>query len=156
MHDSGGFETGGETAVAEVKRFIREKRSKPLAEQIHCIWCCIDSSSPSPIQPIDTRFFSGEFDTGEIPIFVIFTKYDKLIDAVRESEDAPESEKVVEKLAFEHFDSNLGGHVMQLAEYDPKIKICRTAIKNGQEVFPKHCKDAGVFSHNVAFSDRGS
>jgi predicted GTPase len=40
IHDSGGFEAGDNNdSIAEVEKFILERRSKPqLQDQIHCIW----------------------------------------------------------------------------------------------------------------------
>ena len=39
LHDSGGFEAGGEEALEEIKAFIRHRRAQPnLVDQLHCIW----------------------------------------------------------------------------------------------------------------------
>ena len=140
LHVAGDFVTGGEEAIDEVKKFICNRRSKPVAEQIQCIWYCMDSHLDPDY--IDERFLSGEFDTGETPIFVIFTGYNKLIDEVRSLEGARSGNFRVEKEAFREFrDRKKKG--LELSDYNPKVKICRTGITKGVEYFPSAYRDNG-------------
>jgi GTP-binding protein EngB required for normal cell division len=144
LHDSGGFNVGGEETINEVKKFICQMKSKPLPDQIHCIWYCIDSSAAAPIDPIDERFFQGEFETGQIPIFVIFTKYDKLFEIVRKAYNKSEVDVEVEKKAFERF-QGLQAQILKASNNDLKIKICRTAIDEGKEKLQRLFIDRGKF-----------
>jgi hypothetical protein len=144
LHDSGGFNVGGEETINEVKEFIRQMKSKPLPDQIHCIWYCIDSSAAAPIDPIDERFFQGEFETGEIPIFVIFAKYDKLFEVVREAYNKLEVDEEVERTAFERF-QGLQARILKASNNDLKITICRTGIDEGKEKIRRFFIDRGKF-----------
>ncbi|KAG1780243.1 GTP-binding protein [Suillus placidus] len=82
FHVSCGFEAGGYTEFDKVKAFIaRRSKNKHLNNRIHAIWYCI---------PMDDSFFTegeikffSQWDTGCIPVIVLFTKFDALYDDAR-------------------------------------------------------------------------
>jgi len=51
-----------------------------VKDQIHCIWYCIACEGGRAVQTFEKKFF-GKFQeiTGDIPVIVIFTKYDALV-----------------------------------------------------------------------------
>ncbi|KAG1876034.1 era-like GTP-binding protein [Suillus tomentosus] len=81
FHDSRGFEAGGESEFDKVKAFIASRSKEPrLKDQLHVIWYCIpmDEACRSFTKG-ETKFFS-QCDTGNIPVIVLFTKFDALYD----------------------------------------------------------------------------
>ncbi|KAG1810387.1 GTP-binding protein [Suillus plorans] len=81
FHDSRGFEAGGESEFDQVKAFIADRSKETrLRNQLHAIWYCI------PMDEASRSFTSGEIkffsqcDTGNIPVIVLFTKFDALYD----------------------------------------------------------------------------
>ncbi|KAG8855108.1 hypothetical protein FRB91_002631 [Serendipita sp. 411] len=78
FHDSRGFEAGGIEELNKVKLFI-ESRSKEawLPNKLHAIWYCIPVDDSRPFTTAENWFFS-ECGTGEVPVIVIFTKFDAL------------------------------------------------------------------------------
>ncbi|KAG8827364.1 hypothetical protein FRC18_009906 [Serendipita sp. 400] len=78
FHDSRGFEAGGIEELNKVKSFI-ERRSKEnwLPNKLHAIWYCIPVDDSRPFTTAENWFFS-ECGTGEVPVIVIFTKFDAL------------------------------------------------------------------------------
>ncbi|KAK3984702.1 hypothetical protein QBC44DRAFT_336483 [Cladorrhinum sp. PSN332] len=81
MHDSGGFEAGDLNCVNAITDFIQFRKSQHrLADQLHCIWYCISCNSNRPIQEAELQFFQ-KADVGNIPVVVVFTQFDKLVDA---------------------------------------------------------------------------
>lgn len=145
--------TGEEETIKEVRKFIRSRRSGAIKDQIHSIWYCIDCHTAAAIQPIDEKFFAGEFETGEIPIFIIFTNYDLLIAAVRELHDTPMTDYEAEKQAFESF-QELKNRTLESVKGNPRVNLCRTAIKRGVEFFPSAFTDNGQFDLKSDSFDR--
>ena len=145
LHDSGGFEAGGESILQEAKDFVEAKQSVALADQIHCIWYLISCDSPRPVQLIDEQFFAGELmNTGEIPVFVVFTKYDLLVKKIRDDAEPGATEESIERSAFEYFKTNLKSRITPFIKDHSKVSICRVGIKEGaEEYFPSHYKDGG-------------
>lgn len=81
LRDSGGFEAGADDTIKETVEYISSNQLGDLASQIHCIWYVISCASERPIQAIDEKFLTGQLvNTGEIPIFAIFTKYDVFVE----------------------------------------------------------------------------
>ncbi|KAL8995679.1 MAG: hypothetical protein Q9188_006752 [Gyalolechia gomerana] len=78
LHDSGGFEAGGKGELEEIKKFIEDRlRRTTLAEQLNCIWYCIDMSGNRQIQTTEKNFFD-DFDLRDIPVFAVFTQCDEV------------------------------------------------------------------------------
>ncbi|KAG2067583.1 hypothetical protein BDR04DRAFT_1104873 [Suillus decipiens] len=79
FHDSCGFEAGSEEEFENMKRFITERgNTKELEERIHAIWYCIPMDDPwRTFQRAEEKFFV-ECDTGNVPVVVVFTKFEAL------------------------------------------------------------------------------
>ncbi|KAG2085647.1 uncharacterized protein F5147DRAFT_588878 [Suillus discolor] len=83
VHDSQGFEAGDSENFAIAKDFIKRRRNMPLQDKIHAVWLCISIPLAN-----EALFENGieEFIKlrkeilGDIPIIVVFTKYDTLVD----------------------------------------------------------------------------
>ncbi|KAJ8581803.1 hypothetical protein M405DRAFT_831779 [Rhizopogon salebrosus TDB-379] len=79
FHDSCGFEAGGEDEFKKMKESVSERAStRKLNERIHAIWYCIPVDEyHRAITTAEERFFS-ECDTDDVPVIVVFTKFDAL------------------------------------------------------------------------------
>ncbi|KAG0701062.1 hypothetical protein DFH29DRAFT_1000552 [Suillus ampliporus] len=99
LHDSEGFEAGDSSSFAAAKEFIGCRREMPeLKDKIHAVWLCLS------IPHADGRLLESgvkEFLESRkeilrnIPIIVVFTKHDVLVDALEleamESEESDEA-----------------------------------------------------------------
>ncbi|KAF8322927.1 hypothetical protein F5887DRAFT_903638, partial [Amanita rubescens] len=75
FHDSQGFESGSTEELEIAWKFIEKKSAETeLKNQLHTIWYCIPMDSPRPILPAELEFFNK--GTGQVPLVVIFTKFD--------------------------------------------------------------------------------
>ncbi|KZP02531.1 GTP-binding protein [Athelia psychrophila] len=80
FHDSQGFEAGGAQELIDVKAFISARSgSIALKDQIHVIWYCIPVDDDRPFTRAEISFFT-ECGTGNVPVIVIFTKFDAMDD----------------------------------------------------------------------------
>ncbi|KZP25588.1 hypothetical protein FIBSPDRAFT_687362, partial [Athelia psychrophila] len=80
FHDSRGFESGGAQELEDVKAFISARSdSTELGDQIHAIWYCIPVDDDRPFIKAEIDFFS-ECGTGNVPVIVLFTKFDAMDD----------------------------------------------------------------------------
>ncbi|KAF8555147.1 hypothetical protein OG21DRAFT_1411408 [Imleria badia] len=79
FHDSQGFEAGREDEFLEMKKFIVDRaKTTILKKRIHAIWYCIPMDKlDRAIQRSEEKFFD-ECDTGNVPVVVLFTKFDAL------------------------------------------------------------------------------
>ncbi|KAG1900301.1 uncharacterized protein F5891DRAFT_309359 [Suillus fuscotomentosus] len=79
FHDSCGFEAGSEGEFENMKKFMSERsHATKLEERIHAIWYCIPMDDPSrTFQRSEEKFFQ-ECDTGNVPVVVVFTKFEAL------------------------------------------------------------------------------
>ncbi|KAG1731661.1 GTP-binding protein [Suillus paluster] len=89
FHDSCGFEAGSAEEFEDMKRFISERaNATKLEERIHAIWqvapsrvwrsyCIPMDDHCRTIQRAEEKFFS-ECNTGNVPVIVIFTKFEAL------------------------------------------------------------------------------
>jgi hypothetical protein len=79
FHDSQGFEAGRADEFLKMKEFIADRaKTTFLKKRIHAIWYCIPMDNlERAIQRSEEMFF-GECDPGNIPIVVLFTKFDAL------------------------------------------------------------------------------
>lgn len=76
-------------------------------------------------------------DTGPIPVFFIFTKYDLLIEEYQRAWENrnPSSGKtkeqtfaIAEELAYDEFQHTLETEILEKAVTKPRMKTCRVAI----------------------------
>jgi len=146
LHDSGGFETGGDKLIQTVDNFLKFQATKGKAGRVHAIWYCI--SCEQPLQEIDKRFLRGEQfkqGTAYAHIFVIFTKYDLLLESVRRKARAKEINEDVERRAYAEFEENFSRPVYQLVGDESRVTVCRTAISDidNEELLPEqlHFRD---------------
>lgn len=87
-------------------------------------------------------------DTGEIPVFVVFTKYDLFLEQIRRELATDTPDAVVEEKADEYFNEHIAGGIMKSVKDKPKFSICRVGIpKAGGEYVPVHQKDGGECFH---------
>ncbi|KAI8721858.1 hypothetical protein NCS52_00328400 [Fusarium sp. LHS14.1] len=138
LHDSGGFEAGADDTINETVEYISANQSGDLASQIHCIGYVISCTSDRPIQAIDEKFLTGQLvNTGEIPIFAIFTKYDVLVEQIQKKYKLLETQSAEEK-AYEYFQANLEGRLKSIIGDNPRFSICRIALVDTEEWMPKY------------------
>ncbi|KAI9462097.1 hypothetical protein HD554DRAFT_2027746, partial [Boletus coccyginus] len=83
FHDSQGFEAGREDEFLEMKKFIADRaKTTFLKKRIHAIWYCIPMDKlDRAIQRSEEKFFE-ECDPGNVPVVVLFTKFDALLPVV--------------------------------------------------------------------------
>ncbi|TFK48701.1 hypothetical protein OE88DRAFT_1737482 [Heliocybe sulcata] len=109
LHDSRGFEYGDESKLNDVKSFIRYRTRKGLKEskRLHAIWLCIavPSGDERLLETGDEEILG--MDVGDVPLIVVFTKYDLLITKAEDIADAdwePTNPKCrVSTLAYEEY-----------------------------------------------------
>ncbi|KAG1723488.1 GTP-binding protein [Suillus paluster] len=79
FHDSCGFEAGSVEEFEDMKKFIAERaNTTKLEERIHAVWYCVPMDDHCrTFQRSEEKFFS-ECDTGNVPVIVVFTKFDAL------------------------------------------------------------------------------
>ncbi|KAI9459541.1 hypothetical protein HD554DRAFT_1616039 [Boletus coccyginus] len=80
FHDSQGFEAGREDEFLQTKKFIMDRaKTTILKKRIHAIWYCIPMDGlDRAIQRSEEKFFE-ECDPGDVPVVVLFTKFDALL-----------------------------------------------------------------------------
>ncbi|KAF8554369.1 hypothetical protein OG21DRAFT_1509030 [Imleria badia] len=79
FHDSQGLEAGREDEFLQMKKFIADRaKTTFLKKRIHAIWYCIPMDKlDRAIQHSEEMFFD-ECDPGNVPVVVLFTKFDAL------------------------------------------------------------------------------
>ncbi|KAG1733789.1 hypothetical protein EDB19DRAFT_1911354 [Suillus lakei] len=92
LHDSKGFEPGEEVNFKVVRNFIDRRRAmRDLKDQLHAIWLCfeIPFADGRLLETATEMFLSSkrEGKLGNIPIVVVFTKYDKLLGRMERTLD---------------------------------------------------------------------
>ncbi|GJJ11605.1 hypothetical protein Clacol_005840 [Clathrus columnatus] len=86
FHDSPGFESGDESQLKQVQRFIHQRSEEwKIDEQLHAIWFCLLTNASRPLLELERRFFN-ERRPGNVPVIAIFTKFDDLITQVYDPE----------------------------------------------------------------------
>jgi GTPase SAR1 family protein len=92
LHDSKGFEPGESNNLKVVLDFIDRQRAMPyLKDKLHAIWLCVEIPRAGErlleigVEQFLTSKCKGEL--GNIPIVVVFTKYDTLLDRVERTLD---------------------------------------------------------------------
>ncbi|KIK50060.1 hypothetical protein GYMLUDRAFT_253307 [Collybiopsis luxurians FD-317 M1] len=82
FHDSPGFETGDVNQLKEVQQFIADHaRATDVKDQIHAIWFCLVTNGSRPLLELEKKFFD-EKQPGNVPVIVIFTKFDDLVNQI--------------------------------------------------------------------------
>ncbi|KAF8711482.1 hypothetical protein AX14_013269, partial [Amanita brunnescens Koide BX004] len=75
FHDSQGFESGATQELEVAWKFIEERSTRTeLKDQLHAIWYCIPMDNPHPILATELQYFYK--GTGNVPLVVVFTKFD--------------------------------------------------------------------------------
>ncbi|KAG1810941.1 uncharacterized protein BJ212DRAFT_1526061, partial [Suillus subaureus] len=92
LHDSKGFEPGEEDNVKIVQDFIQHRRFEPaLKDQLHAVWLCfeIPRAGGRLLETGTETFLTLKRDgkLGNIPVVVVLTKYDMLLDRVERTLD---------------------------------------------------------------------
>ncbi|KIK56309.1 hypothetical protein GYMLUDRAFT_263785 [Collybiopsis luxurians FD-317 M1] len=80
IHDSQGFAAGETQNFETVKKFIKDRAQRPeLKDRLHAIWFCMEipTENGALFETADQSFF--ELDLENVPVIVVFTKYDLLI-----------------------------------------------------------------------------
>ncbi|KAI6098321.1 P-loop containing nucleoside triphosphate hydrolase protein [Pisolithus croceorrhizus] len=89
LHDSQGFEPAESDNHKVVKAFIeRRKMMRDIRDQLHAVWLCFQVTIPTHGErPLEehAEIFLKEAKTilGNIPVVVVFTKYDRLLTFMR-------------------------------------------------------------------------
>jgi len=141
FHDSPGFEAGSAAEFQQVKKFIADRANTTfLKKRIHAIWYCIPMDSLGrAIQRSEEMFFEG-CDTRNLPVIVLFTKFDALL-AVAIHKLSVDDQRLPreEKLAKAHSlvdgifeDANVWGRLSQL-NYPPKYSVRIGGMHNSNE-----------------------
>ncbi|KAF8447235.1 hypothetical protein L210DRAFT_3390041 [Boletus edulis BED1] len=80
LHDSQGFEAGREDEFSRIQKFIKDRAMTTiLKKRLHAIWYCIPMDElERAIQCSEEKFFN-ECDPGNVPVVVVFTKFDALL-----------------------------------------------------------------------------
>lgn len=94
LHDSKGFEPGEEGNVNIVRGFIERRINTPaLKDQLHAVWLCFEiPRAGGRLLETGTEDFltlkrGGKL--GNIPVVVVFTKYDRFINRINRTLDEP-------------------------------------------------------------------
>ncbi|KAG1721989.1 uncharacterized protein EDB91DRAFT_1088288 [Suillus paluster] len=86
LHDSEGFEAGDTGSFAAAKEFIGCRRNMPaLKDKIHAVWLClsIPHSDGRLLESGVKEFLELRKEIlGNIPVIVVFTKHDVLLDTL--------------------------------------------------------------------------
>ncbi len=151
IHDSGGFENGSTKATDALQSFLKERdpETADITQRVHCIWYVIACNGSKPIHPIDELFLQNQFKVAQIPVFIVITKYDKIIDAFREDEPKA-SDKVIEEKAFKEFKRGTLDPLRALVkeaqtQHGMNVEICTVGLRKREREFqPVHVKPAGM------------
>jgi len=128
FHDSRGFEAGGVDEFRRMKEFIADRaKTTFLKKRIHAIWYCIPMDKlDRAIQRSEEMFFE-ECNPGNIPVVVLFTKFDALLTVAMGNlatgdQKLPKEKKIpkAQLLIEEIFDkADVWGRLSQM-QYVPK------------------------------------
>ncbi|KAF9029856.1 hypothetical protein BDP27DRAFT_1436451 [Rhodocollybia butyracea] len=80
MHDSQGFAVGETQNYAKVQKFIADRAKKSeMNAQLHAIWFCMEipTENGALVERVDENFL--RLDLQNVPVLVVFTKYDLLV-----------------------------------------------------------------------------
>ncbi|KAG1869351.1 hypothetical protein DFJ58DRAFT_723202 [Suillus subalutaceus] len=116
LHDSKGFEPGDEHNLKIVREFIEGRRNMSAPEhQLHAVWLCLEiPCAGGALLETGTEEFlklkSSEM-LEDIPVIVVLTKYDVLVDRIERTLDETSlnglSDKAIMELAKNKADAEL-------------------------------------------------
>ncbi|KAH8989349.1 hypothetical protein EDB86DRAFT_3197490, partial [Lactarius hatsudake] len=76
FHDSRGIESCSIEELWTLQEFIRRKcRETRLEDKLHAIWYCVPMDNQRP--QLDLKFFKDICPDRNVPVIVVFTKYDQ-------------------------------------------------------------------------------
>ncbi|KAH8991740.1 hypothetical protein EDB86DRAFT_2830656 [Lactarius hatsudake] len=82
FHDSRGIESGSTEELEILQEFVRRKcGERRLQDRLHAIWYCVPMDNQRP--QLDLRFYKDICPDGNVPVVVVFTKYDQFWQNVR-------------------------------------------------------------------------
>ncbi|KAG1760973.1 hypothetical protein EDD22DRAFT_45321 [Suillus occidentalis] len=91
LHDSKGFEPGSKASLETVQGFIERRRNMSAQEQLHAVWLCFQTPhAGGRLLETGAKEFlklKSSGTLGNIPIIVVFTKYDLFIDRIERNLD---------------------------------------------------------------------
>ncbi|KAF8128560.1 hypothetical protein EV363DRAFT_1584924 [Boletus edulis] len=80
FHDSRGFEAGSKDEFLQMKNFVAERaKTTILKKRIHAILYCIPMDKHHRAIQRSEEMFFDECDPGNVPVIVLFTKFDALL-----------------------------------------------------------------------------
>ncbi|KAG9004960.1 hypothetical protein FRB94_001929 [Tulasnella sp. JGI-2019a] len=77
FYDSRGIESGSTEEIDKVANFITQRSTMPLNERLHATWICLPLDDERPVGEAEMRMLRLK-NPGEVPVVVVFTKYDGL------------------------------------------------------------------------------
>ncbi|KAN0134443.1 hypothetical protein V8E53_007589, partial [Lactarius tabidus] len=117
FHDSRGIEAGSVEELRILQEFIQRKcKEKQLRHKLHAIWYCVPMDNQRP--ELDLKFYKDICPDKNVPVIVVFTKYDQFLRNVEmQVLDYPDEyldgnvSEAAEKLFQEHYLDPLGDDV---------------------------------------------
>lgn len=152
IHDAGGFENGSAEGTDTLRAFLRQRHhdAADVAERVHCIWYVIACNGSKPIHPIDEQFLRNDFGVAKIPVFIVVTKYDRVVDDCRAAAEPGTSERDVEAAAYDEVKKSTLDPLEKLVrrardEHGMTVEVCTVGLrKRGAEFTPGHYRPAGL------------
>ncbi len=152
IHDAGGFENGSTEGADTLRSFLRERYhdAADVSQRIHCIWYVIACNGSKPIHPIDEQFLRNQFGVAKIPVFVVVTKYDRVVDDCRAAAEPGTSERDIEAMAYDEVKRSTLDPLTELVRkarqtHGMNVEICTVGLrKRGAEFTPGHYRPAGL------------
>ncbi|KAK3905969.1 hypothetical protein C8A05DRAFT_30207 [Staphylotrichum tortipilum] len=152
IHDAGGFENGSSKGTDTLRAFLKQRchDAADVAQRVHCIWYVIACNGSKPIHPIDEQFLRNHFGVAKIPVFVVVTKYDRVVDDCREAAGPGASQRDVEAMAYDEVKRSTLDRLTELARtardvHGMNVEICTVGLrKRGAEFTPGPYKPAGL------------
>jgi len=139
FHDSRGIESGSTEELGILQGFIRRKCQEwRLQDRLHAIWYCVPMDNQRP--QLDLKFSKDICSDQNVPVIVVFTKYDQflrnvemhVVDYPNEYLDITGNvSEVAEKQYQEHYLRPLGDDVryVRLQKLHMKNRRCDDLIE---------------------------
>ncbi|CCM00986.1 uncharacterized protein FIBRA_03034 [Fibroporia radiculosa] len=100
LHDSKGFEPGEGGNLSTVKEFIQRRRQmRDLKDQLHAVWLCFEIpwADGRLLEAGVEEFLRSKNDIlRDIPLVLLFTKYDMLVERVCDDMEKEHDSKVMD------------------------------------------------------------
>ncbi|KAG1842100.1 hypothetical protein C8R48DRAFT_41138 [Suillus tomentosus] len=116
LHDSKGFEPGEEKNLKIVQDFMERRKNMPdLKDQLHAVWLCIQipRAGGRLLETGTEDFLKSKLEgtLGNVPVIVVLTKYDILVDRVERTLNEASldglSEKAIKELVKENAETEV-------------------------------------------------